>query len=114
MGFHPVLWGPSAWHFLHMVAASYPEEPCEQEMKCAYVFILSLGTMLPCEFCKKHFREMIEEMGMCPNHFQSRESFFKLVWEMHNRVNVRLGKPRLTLDYVKKKYTDLANIVSEK
>lgn len=113
MGFHPLTWGPQAWHFLHTVAAAYPETPTEQEMKCAYVFVLSLATMLPCEYCKKHFRTMLESINMCPANFQSRETFFKLIWQLHNNVNERLDKPKLSLEFVKRKYSDLASLVSE-
>ena len=33
MGFSPLIWGRQAWHFIHMVALTYPNNPTEADKK---------------------------------------------------------------------------------
>lgn len=44
--------------------------------------------------CRRHWRELVEEF---PPVFTSREAFFEWSVKAHNRVNVRLGKPEVSL-----------------
>lgn len=93
-----------------MVAAAFPDTPSEQEKKCAYVFMLSLGSILPCEYCRVHYKAMLAELALSPDHFCSRDAFFRLVFDMHNKVNARLNKPQLPYAYIRDKYNELAEL----
>lgn len=45
--------------------------------------------------CRKHWKEMVEKY---PPDFSSRAGFFAWTVDRHNDVNIRLGKPTVTLN----------------
>ena len=55
----PKIWGPSAWIFLHSVTLNYPDNPSSQHKENYKKFFESLGDVLPCPTCKKHYKENI-------------------------------------------------------
>ena len=61
--FKPPGWGPSAWHFLHTVALSYPNNPTESDKMMFKTFFETLGEMLPCESCRIHYKKTIKEIN---------------------------------------------------
>jgi len=103
----PPLWVTQAWDFLHAVTIAYPEkDPTDSQKREMKLFFESLGPVLPCVSCSKHFASMLESN---PIQLQNRESLSKWLVMVHNKVNVRLHKPEMSYDYVKKKYDDMFN-----
>lgn len=84
------VWGPSAWRFLHAVTFSYPEAPDEQQRQAATNLFQSLRQLIPCGDCCGHY---CTEIQSHPPQVQSRDSLSRWLVDLHNRVNVRLGKP---------------------
>lgn len=101
MGYNPSTWGRQAWHFIHMVALSYPpEEMLTEEIKEKYYkFFESLGHTLPCPYCSQHFREKFKKN---PPPLNNREELFKWTVDMHNAVNRDNGKKELSYEEAKK------------
>jgi Erv1 / Alr family len=97
-GISPLIWGSSMWNMLHMIASAYPENPTEMDKQNFYNFFVSLGHVLPCHFCKKHFKQTLSSLNFNINVFDSQETIFKFVFDLHNCVNARLKKP-LADDY---------------
>lgn len=81
--------GRSTWHLLHSVAAKYPDNPTEEEMKAAKEFVHSLQILYPCELCRHHLNE---KMGTSEPLVFSRKAFSSWACMLHNLVNDDLGK----------------------
>ena len=47
------IWGPSAWHFLHTVAYSYPENPTQNDIYNYNIFFNNIQYILPCPRCRE-------------------------------------------------------------
>lgn len=113
-GISPLLWGPSAWHLLHSIAATYPNKPTELDIKRYYTFIISFAYVLPCPTCREHFKKTLHDKEFNINHLADRETFTKFVFDVHNVVNERLHKPRFDTpehyEYVKNKYNVLKQL----
>ena len=84
MVYSPKFWGRQAWHFIHMVALSYPDNPTADDKKNYLRFLKSLPHALPCPVCGEHFKENMEKH---PPRLNSRKDFFEWTVDMHNEVN---------------------------
>jgi hypothetical protein len=84
------VWGPSAWRFLHAVSFAYPDSPDEQQRQAAKDLFQSLRQLIPCGDCCGHY---CTEIQSHPPQVQSRDALSRWLVDLHNRVNVRLGKP---------------------
>ena len=91
-------WGPKFWRCLHLMAESFPLEPTEYD-KIRYREWLSITLeLLPCMECRKHANQYMQEN---PINFKTREEFAMYVYNFHNEVNRRLGKPIISMDEYK-------------
>lgn len=83
--------GHSAWVFLHTIAATYEEEPSEEQKQAAKNLIYSLTQVFPCKECRGHFTKLL---AAHPPRLDTRYDFTLWLCEAHNIVNDRLGKPQ--------------------
>jgi hypothetical protein len=89
----PSVWGPLLWKILHIMAEAYPEHPLDAQKDQAWQFFHSLGSMLPCERCRIHYRNYLASHGTeLWAGLQSRDALASFVIELHNMVNDRLSK----------------------
>lgn len=95
MGYSPKIWGRQAWHFIHMVALSYPDKPGEEDRVNYLRFFQSLPHALPCPICGEHFRENMEKN---PPRMDNRQELFKWTVDVHNEVNKMHRKRVLSYD----------------
>lgn len=86
-------WGPHGWRFLHYVTIGFPEQPSEVEKMNVYTFFQSVADVLPCAECRGHFRELLIDS---PPRVQSGRELREWLFQAHNTVNERLGKPIFT------------------
>jgi hypothetical protein len=93
------IWGPSAWRFLHAVTFAYPEEPTDEHKEAALNLFKSLRILLPCGDCCNHYCREFEKNGV-EAALGSRKELARWLWEFHNTVNSRLGKPEFEWDRV--------------
>ena len=91
----PSSWGPFFWHTIHIVALGYPQSPSYSHKKAAKEFYESLTFLIPCPVCREHYVEYLREMPISP-FLDRRDDLFKWTVELHNRVNVKLGKRKYT------------------
>jgi FAD-linked sulfhydryl oxidase len=95
--------GAGSWIMLHTMAAYYPDNPTAEEAAEMMQFIYTLSKFYPCEHCAYHMREWL------PNHpprTESRKAFSAWMCELHNEVNVRLGKPVFKCDQTDIRWRD--------
>jgi hypothetical protein len=93
MGLSPEVWGREAWHFIHLVALTYPPQPSEEQKKEYLLFFESLGNTLPCGVCAAHYREKIKNT---PPKLESQTELFNWTVDIHNSVNQDNGKKQYT------------------
>lgn len=106
MSLNPKVWGPHYWFVLHTIALTYPLKPNETVRKKYYDFIENLPIFIPIENIGNYFSELLDKYPVTP-YLDSRESFIKWVYFIHNEVNKSLGYEELTLSESLEKYYKL-------
>lgn len=102
----PSIWGPHLWYIMHIISFEYPLQPSEYDKRIYHDFYTSLKDVIPCQDCKKHYREFITRYPISP-HLDSRASLIKWVIQVHNFVNKSLGKAELSVAQVLNIYSTL-------
>jgi hypothetical protein len=96
---NPTVWGPSLWRVLHSLAFSISQTPDPQKTRQFLELVDSLRNLLPCEECRLHFDDYVNE-----NNPKKASDLAYWTFELHNSVNKRLGKPQFSFDDVSKLY----------
>jgi hypothetical protein len=91
-GFQSMIWGPSAWLFLHCITLNY--EPTKHSDIEYLNFFKSLQFVLPCGTCRTKYSELISgpTFKLKLSVFKSRESLAFWFFQVHNHINLRTGK----------------------
>jgi len=99
----PVVWGPILWKMLHGIGRKVQLAPrintilTQDQMRETTWLFTHLVTIIPCAECRRHLLSYIRSTPL-PT---SLEDFGLWVWNLHEAVNVRLGKlpgPPFTTD----------------
>ena len=77
-------WGPAGWKFLHSITFAQPSVPNNEQKHHIKQFFTSLGYLLPCKKCSKHYREYLQSH---PIPLDSRLSLTKWLVDVHNNAN---------------------------
>ncbi len=91
-GMLTTVWGPSMWHFMHTMSFNYPVEPTEEQKKQYMDFILNLRNVLPCKYCRMNLTNNLATRPLKMCHMESRDTFSRFVYDLHETVNKLLGK----------------------
>ncbi len=84
----PEEWGPPAWFFIFTIIDEMPEYPTDTEYY--RMFFESLSGVLPCEECRRHYRQYIESN---PVPVWSRKATRNWAWTL--RMNIRRRKKNI-------------------
>lgn len=104
-GMLTTVWGPAIWHSLHTISFNYPVNPCPEDKKNYKAFILNLKNVLPCGKCRKNLKKNMKSHPLTNKHMESRETFSRYIYELHEIVNKMLGKKSgLSYEDVKERY----------
>lgn len=111
--------GRSTWNLLHTMAAYYPDKPTKEEKSDMKDTLTSLSKVCmvlnediilhcsfqtyPCPHCAEDFRKDLKQN---PPKLENRETLSQWMCEMHNRVNVKLGKERFDCTKVFERWYD--------
>jgi hypothetical protein len=99
------IWGPVAWTFLHTISFNYPVKPTEEDKHHYRDFILSLQHVLPCKYCRMNLANNFKQKPLNMCHMESRETFSRYIYELHELVNKMLHKKSgLTYCDVRERY----------
>lgn len=83
----PSIWGHSAWKFLFTVAYVYPvQNPDREVQQNYYIYFTHLKNMLPCEKCRIHYDEYLNNNPL-QFYLHNRESLFRWLLGLHNQSN---------------------------
>jgi len=97
------LLGRNTWSFLHTMAAYYPERPNPEQQTNMASFISLFSQFYPCHKCAAHLRE---ELKTNKPDSSSNRNLSQWFCELHNNVNVRLGKPEFDCSKVLERWRD--------
>jgi hypothetical protein len=86
------IWGPPLWHFLHTLSFNYPVNPTEEQKDDYFNFLMSVGKILPCKYCRENFQNNLKNIRFSETDFNSRENFSKMIYDLHNEINKSLNK----------------------
>jgi len=93
----PTVWGPHFWFFLHTIALSYPHYPNSVTKKKYYELIQNLPLFIPVETIGNDFNRLLDEYPVTA-YLDSREAFVKWMHFIHNKINEKLEKPKITIN----------------
>jgi hypothetical protein len=101
-GLDPTIWGPHFWFFLHTIAMTYPIRPNEVTRKKYYEFIMNLPIFIPIEAMGSDFSKLLDEYPVTA-YLDSRDSFIRWMHFIHNKINEKLEKPKISMNefYIK-------------
>ena len=104
-GMLTTVWGPSLWHFLHIMSFNYPNEPTNEQKHYYMNFILSLENILPCKYCRINLKKNFKVLPLRISIMKNRFTFSKYIYDLHEHINKMLNKKSgLTYEIVKERY----------
>lgn len=93
----PEVWGPHFWFFINTIALNYPNNPNDVTKKKYYEFIQNLPLFIPVEKISNDFDKLLELYPISP-YLDSRKSLVEWVHFIHNKINEKLEKPKISLN----------------
>lgn len=91
---NPRLWGSKAWDFIDAVIEGYPNYASSSEQDQMYNFLISLGSLLPCEKCRNNYLTFVAKKNP-RNHVGGRMQVKKWMDEYRysdNPINQKLNE----------------------
>jgi hypothetical protein len=97
-------WGPHAWNFFHHLPWLFPNEVLETKDAVAVLrFCHTLPKLLPCVWCSESAQGYEKDLGLFTSFtydindlkIVTRSNIAKYFFDLHNKVNVKLGYPTL-------------------
>ena len=99
------VWGPSMWHYLHIMSFNYPVNPTPEDKKNYRNFVLNLKNVLPCKYCRINLKTNFKQLPLTMKEMTNRETFSRYVYDLHELINKMLNKKsNLTFCDVKERY----------
>lgn len=97
-GVNTRFWGRALWKGLHSITFGYPNNPTDEDAKHYKIFFETLAWTLPCSLCRESYSNFIKGNGhentwLANNIFETRMSLVKWLFDVHNKVNEKLGFP---------------------
>lgn len=86
------VWGPSMWHSMHTISFNYPVEPTKEEKDTYMKFYKSIGSVLPCRYCRENFKKNLKKVPITMDTMKNRESLSIWTYLLHEEINKMLGK----------------------
>lgn len=87
------IWGPGCWISNHSITFGFPLEPTQEDKEKYKNYFELLGDVLPCIYCRKSYKQFINEPDtkLTMNVVKDRQSLTKWFYDIHNKVNKKLG-----------------------
>lgn len=100
------------WRALHAISFAYPDVPSAADAGAAEALFRSLAGTLPCGECRQHYAHELGDGAALRRALSSRDALSRWLVELHNRVNVRMGKSQVPYEVVLRAHEDLAGCTS--
>jgi len=109
----PKIWGPHYWFFLHTIAMSYPIHPNAVTKRKYYDFVQNIPLFIPVESMAGEFSKLLDQYPVQP-YLDNKESFIRWMWFIHNKINIKLEKPQISLNDFYVNYYEEYKPINEK
>lgn len=86
------VWGPSLWHYLHLVSFNYPDKPTNLQKKKYRDMLLNLQYTLPCKYCRVNLTNNFKKFPLNDEIFENRNNFSRYIFNLHELINKMLKK----------------------
>jgi hypothetical protein len=86
------VWGPSLWHYLHLVSFNYPVNPTKIQKQKYKQLLLNLQYTLPCKYCRINLGNNFKKFPLKDEVFENRNNFSRYVFNLHELINKMLKK----------------------
>ena len=86
------VWGPSLWHYLHVISFNYPNEPTKIQKIKYKQMLLNLQYTLPCKYCRINLKNNFKKFPLNNYIFENRNNFSRYIYNLHELINKMLGK----------------------
>tara|TARA_Y100001970_G_C14233411_1_gene860224 strand:- start:1017 stop:1664 length:648 start_codon:yes stop_codon:yes gene_type:complete len=104
-GMLTTVWGPSLWHYLHIMSFNFPSKPTILQKNKHLEFIKNLQYTMPCKYCRINLKKNFKVLPPTKKIVQSRESFSRYIYNLHELINTMLDKKSsLSYDDVRQRY----------
>jgi len=97
MELNPEIWGQHYWFFLHTIALNYPNYPNNITKKKYYEFFQNLPLFIPVESISNDFIKLLD-LYPISSYLDNKKSLITWVHFIHNKINEKLEKPKISLD----------------
>ena len=82
-------WGPATWTLIHVLAEKLTNN---ELVKPIIQLIKQICSCLPCPICREHSTLILHKYSMYDK-INTTNDLKRFIWEFHNQVNKKLGKP---------------------
>ena len=106
MNLNSKIWGPHYWFILHTIAYQYPDSPSKALKKKYYQFMINFPFFIPHSDARKQFTELLNNYPVS-SYLDTRESFMKYIYFIHNHINEITNKQKLNYDDAWNNYLQL-------
>jgi len=88
--------------FLHTIALNYPQFPNTVSKKKYYDFVSNIPIFIPVDEISVYFSKLLDEYPVTP-YLDSRDDFIRWIHFIHNKINEKIEKPKVSLNdfYIK-------------
>ena len=91
-GMLTTVWGPSLWHYLHVMSFNYPINPTKIQKKYYKQLLLNFQHTLPCKYCRINLTKNFKKFPLNDVIFENRNNFSRYIFNLHEQINKMLGK----------------------
>ena len=107
MSFDKTIWGNTTWYLFHTLAHKIKETDFNKLKNELIYIIKTICSNLPCPECSQDANKELNKVNF--DNITSKEEFKLLLFNFHNHVNKKLGKPIFLNSELDNKYSK-ANI----
>ena len=86
------VWGPSLWHYLHVMSFNYPINPTKIQKQKYKQLLLNFQYTLPCKYCRINLKKNFKRFPLIDKIFENRNNFSRYIFNLHEHINKMLGK----------------------
>jgi len=86
------VWGPSLWHYLHVMSFNYPNNPTKIQKQKYKQLLLNFQYTLPCKYCRINLTKNFKKFPLIDKIFENRNNFSRYIFNLHEQINKMLGK----------------------
>ena len=103
MSFDKTLWGNTVWYLFHTLAYKIKDTNFNEVKNDMVYVIKTISSNLPCPDCSQDANIQLNKVNF--DNISSKEELKLLLFNFHNHVNRKLGKPNFEISQLDDKYS---------